>query len=92
MNKKYKNILLESTTNEKIKELEGQVGILEVSQDGTKINFLVQKQKIIIPVISSIGDFSNPNCDDMWVRDSENYSDYTFIKTDNFKTLEESEE
>lgn len=92
MIKRYKNILLESTSNEKIKELEGQVGTLEVSTNEPTVTFLIQNQKIIIPVISYIGDFSNSSCNDMWVRDGENYSDYTFVKTDNFKTLEESEE
>lgn len=92
MIKKYENILLEETSNEKIKELEGKTGILEFFTDKAIISFKTKNQKIEIPVISYIGDFSSPFCNEMWVRDGENYTDYTFVKTDNFKILEEREE
>lgn len=92
MIKKYENILLEETSNEKIKDLEGKTGTLEFHTDKAIVIFKIRNQKIEIPVISYIGDFSTSSCNEMWVRDGENYTDYTFVKTDDFKTIEESEE
>lgn len=92
MIKKYENITLESTSNEKIKELEGKTGILEFVEDILNVVFTVKKQKLIIPVISYIGDFSDSTCNEMWVRDGESYTDYTFIKSDKFEVIKEGEE
>lgn len=92
MTKKYENILLEETSNEKIKDLEGKIGILEVPPKTETVVFKTKNQKVEISIISCIGDFSEPDCNEMWIRDSENFADYTFVKTDNFETLIESEE
>lgn len=74
----YKNIMLKSTSNEKAKDLEGKIGIL--AKNDKDVSFSVDNDKVNIHVISFIGDFENPNCDEVWIRDAENFSDYTFVR------------
>ena len=69
MIKRFENIFLDNTSNEKIEDDEGQCGTLRGID-----------QELRIPIISYIGDFENPACDEMWIRDASNYSDYTFVR------------
>lgn len=74
----YKNIMLKSTSNEKAKDLEGKIGIF--AKNGKDVTFSVEDDKICIHIISFIGDFENPSYDEVWIRDAENFSDYTFVR------------
>lgn len=81
----FSNILLANTSNEKVEEDEGQCGTLSVNDDYTLAIFSYKdksgiSQELRISIISYIGDFENPTCDEMWIRDASNYSDYTFVK------------
>ena len=78
MIKEYKKIMLKSTSNEKVKDLEGKIGIF--AKNDKDVSFSVNNDKVNIHVISFIGDFENPNCDEVWIRDAENFSDYTFVR------------
>lgn len=78
MIREYKEIMLKSTSNEKVKDLEGKIGIL--AKNDKDVSFSVDNDKVNIHVISFIGDFENPNCDEVWIRDAENFSDYTFVR------------
>lgn len=78
MIREYKEIMLKSTSNEKVKDLEGKIGIL--AKNDKDVSFSVDNDKVNIHVINFIGDFENPNCDEVWIRDAENFSDYTFVR------------
>lgn len=85
MIKRFENIFLDNTSNEKIEDDEGQCGILRVNDDYTLAIYSYKDksgidQELRIPIISYIGDFENPACDEMWIRDASNYSDYTFVR------------
>lgn len=85
MIKRFENIFLDNTSNEKIKDDEGQCGTLRVNDDYTLAIYSYKDksgidQELRIPIISYIGDFENPACDEMWIRDASNYSDYTFVR------------
>lgn len=85
MIKRFDNIFLANTSNEKVEEDEGQCGTLSVNDDYTLAIFSYKdrsgiSQELRISIISYIGDFENPTCDEMWIRDASNYSDYTFVK------------
>ena len=85
MIKRFENIFLDNTSNEKIEDDEGQCGTLRVNDDYTLAIYSYKDksgidQELRIPIISYIGDFENPACDEMWIRDASNYSDYTFIR------------
>ena len=85
MIKRFENIFLDNTSNEKIEDDEGQCGTLRVNDDYTLAIYSYKDksgidQELRIPIISYIGDFENPACDEMWIRDSSNYSDYTFVR------------
>lgn len=85
MIKRFDNIFLANTSNEKVEEDEGQCGTLSVNDDYTLAIYSYKDksgidQELRIPIISYIGDFENPTCDEMWIRDASNYSDYTFVK------------
>ena len=78
-------IFLDNTSNEKIEDDEGQCGTLRVNDDYTLAIYSYKDksgidQELRIPIISYIGDFENPACDEMWIRDASNYSDYTFVR------------
>ena len=78
MIKEYKEIMLKSTSNEKVKDLEGKIG--NFAKNDKDVSFSVGNDKVNIHVISFIGDFENPSCNEVWIRDAENFSDYTFIR------------
>lgn len=85
MIKRFENIFLDNTSNEKIEDDEGQCGTLRVNDDYTLAIYSYKDksgidQELRIPIISYIGDFGNPACDEMWIRDASNYSDYTFVR------------
>lgn len=85
MIKRFENIFLDNTSNEKIEDNEGQCGTLRVNDDYTLAIYSYKDksgidQELRIPIISYIGDFENPACDEMWIRDASNYSDYTFVR------------
>ena len=85
MIKRFENIFLDNTSNEKIEDDEGQCGTLRVNDDYTLAIYSYKDksgidQELRIPIISYIGDFENPACDEMWIRDASNYSDYTFVR------------
>ena len=85
MIKRFENIFLDNTSNEKIEDDEGQCGTLRVNDDYTLAIYSYKDksgidQALRIPIISYIGDFENPACDEMWIRDASNYSDYTFVR------------
>lgn len=85
MIKRFDNIFLANTSNEKVEEDKGQCGTLSVNDDYTLAIFSYKdksgiSQELRISIISYIGDFENPTCDEMWIRDASNYSDYTFVK------------
>ena len=85
MIKRFENIFLDNTSNEKIEDDEGQCGTLRVNDDYTLAIYSYKdksgiEQELRIPIISYIGDFENPACDEMWIRDASNYSDYTFVR------------
>ena len=84
MIKRFENIFLDNTSNEKIEDDEGQCGTLRVNDYTLAIYSYKDKsgidQELRIPIISYIGDFENPACDEMWIRDASNYSDYTFVR------------
>jgi hypothetical protein len=92
MIKRFENIFLDNTSNEKIEDDEGQCGTLRVNDDYTLAIYSYKDksgidQELRIPIISYIGDFENPACDEMWIRDASNYSDYTFVR--NYVELKE---
>ena len=92
MIKRFENIFLDNTSNEKIEDDEGQCGTLRVNDDYTLAIYSYKDksgidQELRIPIISYIGDFENPACDEMWIRDASNYSDYTFVR--NYVVLKE---
>lgn len=92
MIKRFENIFLDNTSNEKIEDDEGQCGTLRVNNDYTLAIYSYKDksgidQELRIPIISYIGDFENPACDEMWIRDASNYSDYTFVR--NYVELKE---
>ena len=85
MIKRFENIFLDNTSNEKIEDDEGQCGTLRVNDDYTLAIYSYKDksgidQELRIPIISYMGDFENPACDEMWIRDASNYSDYTFVR------------
>ena len=85
MIKRFENIFLDNTSNEKIEDDEGQCGTLRVNDDYTLAIYSYKDksgidQELRIPIISYIGDFENPACDELWIRDASNYSDYTFVR------------
>ena len=85
MIKRFENIFLDNTSNEKIEDDEGQCGTLRVNDDYTLAIYSYKDksgidQELRIPIISYIGDFENPACNEMWIRDASNYSDYTFVR------------
>lgn len=85
MIKRFENIFIDNTSNEKIEDDEGQCGTLRVNDDYTLAIYSYKDksgidQELRIPIISYIGDFENPACDEMWIRDASNYSDYTFVR------------
>lgn len=85
MIKRFENIFLDNTSNEKIEDDEGQCGTLRVNDDYTLAIYSYKDksgidQELRIPIISYIGDFENPAYDEMWIRDASNYSDYTFVR------------
>lgn len=85
MIKRFENVFLDNTSNEKIEDDEGQCGTLRVNDDYTLAIYSYKDksgidQELRIPIISYIGDFENPACDEMWIRDASNYSDYTFVR------------
>lgn len=85
MIKRFENIFLDNTSYEKIEDDEGQCGTLRVNDDYTLAIYSYKDksgidQELRIPIISYIGDFENPACDEMWIRDASNYSDYTFVR------------
>lgn len=85
MIKRFENIFLDNTSDEKIEDDEGQCGTLRVNDDYTLAIYSYKDksgidQELRIPIISYIGDFENPACDEMWIRDASNYSDYTFVR------------
>lgn len=85
MIKRFENIFLDNTSNEKTEDDEGQCGTLRVNDDYTLAIYSYKDksgidQELRIPIISYIGDFENPACDEMWIRDASNYSDYTFVR------------
>lgn len=85
MIKRFENIFLDNTSNEKVEDDEGQCGTLRVNDDYTLAIYSYKDksgidQELRIPIISYIGDFENPACDEMWIRDASNYSDYTFVR------------
>ena len=85
MIKRFENIFLDNTSNEKIEDDEGQCGTLRVNDDYTLAIYSYKDksgidQELRIPIISYIGDFENPACDEMWIRDASNYSDYPFVR------------
>lgn len=92
MIKRFENIFIDNTSNEKIEDDEGQCGTLRVNDDYTLAIYSYKDksgidQELRIPIISYIGDFENPACDEMWIRDASNYSDYTFVR--NYVELKE---
>lgn len=92
MIKRFENIFLDDTSNEKIEDDEGQCGTLRVNDDYTLAIYSYKDksgidQELRIPIISYIGDFENSACDEMWIRDASNYSDYTFVR--NYVELKE---
>ena len=52
----YENILLKSTTNDELKELESKTGIFIMSKDKALAKFITNENQIIIPMILYVGD------------------------------------
>ena len=90
----YENILLKSTTNDELKELESKTGIFIMSKDKALAKFITNENQIIIPMILYVGDFFNPFCNSILIKDDKGY-EYIFDRTDLIyeeKSLSESVE
>ncbi len=90
----YENILLKSTTNDELKGLESKIGFFMMLKDKALTKFITKENEITIPMILYVGDFLNPFCNSILIKDDKGY-EYIFERTDliyEIKSLSESEE
>lgn len=93
LNTKYEKIMLKDTTNEKLQEMKSKIGTFTISKKDALVEFITENDKVEIPIILYRGDFFNPFCNSVFIKD-EDGCEYTFDRTDFIyepKTLYESE-
>lgn len=94
LNQKYEKIMMKDTTNEKFQEMKSKIGTFTISPEEALAEFITENNRITIPMILYRGDFFNPFCNSVLVKDEKGY-EYTFDRTELIyeeKSLYEGEE